>query len=146
MNQKILQDLYERLEPSVDVNTGHSDDYVYGNYVEWKSLDEYDDDTLKDLQELFADKLPKKKYVKRSDIIAFLRRQGVPEETVYEGDVNFPDSQCYWQGSEEDYLYQQYEIAQDKYISEVNQLKNKIDMEIDELTIKAAAICNFQLD
>ncbi len=146
IDKKTVEDLFDILKPNVDMNTGNSGDGLYGNYCEWKNLDDYDDETLKTLQEYFLDKLPKvKKYSKRKDVITFLRAQGVPEETAYEFEEDFPFSQGYFNVDESDYLYNQYGIKYIKYVEEVESLKNLIKSQSDPLTIKALLFAVFSL-
>lgn len=146
IDKKTVEDLFYILEPNVDMNTGNSGDGLYGNYCEWKNLNDYDDETLKNLLEYFLDKLPKeKKYSERKDIITFLRTQGVPEKTAYEFEKNFPFSQGYFNVDESDYLYKQYGIEYIKYVEEVESLKNLIKCQSDPLTIKALLFAVFSL-
>lgn len=146
LDKKTIEDLFEILEPNVDVETGSSGDGLYGNYCEWKNLDNYDDDTLKVLYEYFLNKFPnKKKYANRTDIISFLRIHGIPEETVYDNEDNFPDSQSYFNDDMNDYLYKQYEINYFKYVEEVESIKKSIMNQSDPLTIKALLFAVFSL-
>lgn len=140
ISKKTIEELFEILEPNIDLNTGSSSEALYGNYCEWQSLDNYDDNTLSILQDYF-----KAKYTKREDIISFLREQGVPEVTAYEFEQNFPDSQGYFTTNETQYLYELYAVKLSQFVDEVNTLKTLINAESNPLKLKALLFAIFSL-
>lgn len=145
MNNKILNDLVDIIEPNIELNTGSSGEGTYGNYCEWQNLDSYDDDMLEALQEYFVNQLPPKRYKTRDDIIKFLRELGVPEETAWEFGENFPEEKGYFYTRESEYLFYEYELKLGQYIKEVDTLRGLIIRESDHLIKKSLLFTIFSL-
>lgn len=140
MDNNKLNEVFEILEEivCVYVNTGSSGEEEYGNYVEWVNLDTLDEDTLEQLCECLGIGSGETK----ENMIEKLRKENFPEETVYEGEENFPSSAKSF--DENEYiLYKTLHIDVYEYLDKIEEIKTKCLSSVDEIIKKALLLSAF---
>lgn len=95
MNNDFFEEMRDILNPDAGTEDGSGSNKgaVYGNYIEWPSLEDLNDDQLNQLADYFD--IDQNKY-DENEFLELLRENGVPEGTIYENDPDFPDSEKYY--------------------------------------------------
>ena len=131
---KFLQEMIDIIDPAIDIDLGNSGDWVYGNYIEWHPLECLDDAIIDALCEYFN--IDKK--LSKKEICDLLREEGVPEETMYESDLDFPESAKYWKTDLDEYeYYLKHIIEYENYITKINEIMKLMDNSQNHLTKKS---------
>lgn len=151
-NRTFLEEMKEILDPHIGLEIGN-DDIIYGSYIEWPSLEELDDETIRDLLSYLNIDIPllETEGVFTDDdkekIFELLREYGIPEGTEYEngGMDDYPESFKYYDSFEdEEYLfYKNFRIPHEKYREEILEIKTMIKSQQLPLVQKSLLLAAF---